>query len=405
MTSSGPQTGNRQLAVGNHTTRLFRILVLSLLHCSLIFFLLLRPAYSATTGPFSREIIQTQDGPSGSRQIRARSKDTLAKISRRLNIPVAELVRLNGIGEHTRLPKGMKIILPGEGQDPRPASETISGRRITLADGYSFEADEVWKDGDEIWFRKGNISQRLSQTVTSVKPVVNLKEPTPKATPEKATPAVGATTAVWIHLVGGARFRVDEVQETTDGAWYNRGNLSVFLERERIARIEREMPGAGGPRNNDWTSGNAQIDQLIKANGAQYDIDPYLIFLVIEHESHFRQRAVSPKGARGLMQLMPATARRLGVQNSFDVAQNIMGGTRYLKELLTMFEGRVDLALASYNAGEGAVLKYGRAVPPYRETRDYVKRITKRYGQTEDSQMRNVKGPGLSGAQWFGRKQ
>jgi soluble lytic murein transglycosylase-like protein len=112
-------------------------------------------------------------------------------------------------------------------------------------------------------------------------------------------------------------------------------------------------------------------------------VDPYLIFCVMEQESHFHPRAVSPKGAKGLLQLMPGTAARFGVRNSFDPAQNIMGGTRYLKELLRQFKGRVDLVLASYNAGEGAVLKYGHNVPPYRETRDYVKRISKRYGQSK----------------------
>jgi soluble lytic murein transglycosylase-like protein len=84
----------------------------------------------------------------------------------------------------------------------------------------------------------------------------------------------------------------------------------------------------------------------------------------------------------GLMQLMPATARRLGVRRPFDAAENIRGGTQYMRELMNMFGNKVDLVLASYNAGEGAVLKYGRNVPPYRETRDYVKTIGKRYGLT-----------------------
>ena len=79
------------------------------------------------------------------------------------------------------------------------------------------------------------------------------------------------------------------------------------------------------------------------------------------------------------MQLMPGTAARFGVRNSSDPAQNVAGGTRYLKQLIQQFDGRIDLVLASYNAGEGAVLKYGRKVPPYRETRDYVKRISYRY--------------------------
>ena len=101
----------------------------------------------------------------------------------------------------------------------------------------------------------------------------------------------------------------------------------------------------------------------------------------MEQESHFNTRAVSPKGARGLMQLMPGTAARFGVSNPHDPAQNVRGGTRYLKQLLNRFNGRVELVLASYNAGEGAVEKYGRRVPPYRETRHYVRRISARYRQ------------------------
>jgi len=191
-----------------------------------------------------------------------------------------------------------------------------------------------------------------------------------------------ASLAIWIYLNGGARVRVDEVSETTDGAWYRRGNLSMFLDRERIARIEREQPTiASTPwRQGGWTSGNDRIDHLIKTNAARFGVDPYLVFCVIEQESQFKTFARSPKGAQGLMQLMPGTARRLGVRRPYDPAENIMGGTRYLKELMTMFNGRVDLVLASYNAGEGAVMKYGRNVPPYRETREYVKKIGKRYG-------------------------
>ena len=94
----------------------------------------------------------------------------------------------------------------------------------------------------------------------------------------------------------------------------------------------------------------------------------------MEQESHFNTYALSPKGARGLMQLMPGTGARFGVRRPFDPAQNIAGGTRFLKQLLQRFNGRVDLVLASYNAGEGAVAKFGGRVPPYRETRNYVKR-------------------------------
>jgi soluble lytic murein transglycosylase-like protein len=131
-----------------------------------------------------------------------------------------------------------------------------------------------------------------------------------------------------------------------------------------------------------WTTGSAKIDGLIRLNGQRYGVDPYLIYCVIRQESGFRSTATSPVGAMGLMQLMPGTAARYGVTNPYDPAQSIMGGTRYLANLLRLFGGRVDLALAGYNAGEGAVMKYGRRVPPYAETRNYVRTIGARYAQS-----------------------
>jgi len=128
-----------------------------------------------------------------------------------------------------------------------------------------------------------------------------------------------------------------------------------------------------------WSTGNAKIDNLIRLYGRQYGVDPFLIYCTMAQESSFSAGATSPKGAQGLMQLMPDTAARYGVTNPYDAAQSIKGGTRYLKDLLTMFKGRVDLALAGYNAGEGAVMKYGNTIPPYTETRNYVRLILKRY--------------------------
>jgi soluble lytic murein transglycosylase-like protein len=264
----------------------------------------------------------------------------------------------------------------------------IIGYTITLVDGYSFPVDEVAKEGEDVWYRKGSIRQRVTQPVKSIKPIfeqpkaeaAETSKPVTTATPTK--PA--APNPIWIYLVDGAKFRVDQVQEQTDGAWYMRHNVSIFLAKERISRIEYEAPGtpAATRKTADWTSGSPAIDQLIRTNANRFGIDPYLVFLVIEKESRFHARALSPKGAMGLMQLMPGTARRLGVRKPFDAAENIRGGTQYMKELMDMFGGKVDLVLASYNAGEGAVLKYGRNVPPYRETRDYVKTIGKRYGLT-----------------------
>ena len=273
------------------------------------------------------------------------------------------------------------------GQTAPPATPTPPPEptryRISLDDGYAFEVDEYWKQDGEIWYRKGSIAKSIeASSVKKITPVTPKAAPTKPVTPETAAPKPEQPLAIWIYLNGGARLLVDEVNKQTDGAWYRRGNVSMFLDRERIARIEREQPGTADKawRQGGWTSGNERIDSLIKLNAARFGVDPYLVFCVIEQESQFKYFARSPKGAMGLMQLMPGTARRLGVRRPYDAADNIMGGTRYLKELLDMFGGRVELVLASYNAGEGAVMKYGRNVPPYRETREYVKKIGKRYG-------------------------
>ena len=133
-----------------------------------------------------------------------------------------------------------------------------------------------------------------------------------------------------------------------------------------------------------FTTGNAAVDNFIVESGKRNSVDPLLLYSIMHQESTFKQGAVSPKGARGLMQLMPFTARRFGVTSIFDPRQNIEGGARYMRFLLDLFGGNIDLALAGYNAGEGAVRKYGYRVPPYRETQEYVRRITRRYGLIRD---------------------
>jgi soluble lytic murein transglycosylase-like protein len=117
------------------------------------------------------------------------------------------------------------------------------------------------------------------------------------------------------------------------------------------------------------------IEKNIQAAARKYDLSPELLRGVIRAESNFEVQAVSHAGARGLMQLMPATARELGVDNPFDIDQNIDGGARYLRKMLDKFGGDVRLALAAYNAGPGAVEKYGGQIPPYRETEQYVNRV------------------------------
>ncbi|HYB97439.1 MAG TPA: lytic transglycosylase domain-containing protein [Vicinamibacterales bacterium] len=115
-------------------------------------------------------------------------------------------------------------------------------------------------------------------------------------------------------------------------------------------------------------------DDIIREAAALYDMDPDLIHAVMQAESAFHPFAVSRAGAEGLMQLMPDLADEMGVRDSFDPRQNIMGGVRYLKRLLDYHDGNLDLALASYNAGPGNVERYG-GVPPFRETKNYIKTI------------------------------
>ena len=118
-----------------------------------------------------------------------------------------------------------------------------------------------------------------------------------------------------------------------------------------------------------------QFEPLVQEFSKLAGIRPDLVRAVIQVESGFNAKARSPKGAMGLMQLMPATARELGVSNAYDPAENIRGGTTYLRQLLDRYNGNEELALAAYNAGFGAVDRHGKQVPPFRETRDYVQKI------------------------------
>jgi len=125
-------------------------------------------------------------------------------------------------------------------------------------------------------------------------------------------------------------------------------------------------------------SGQADFLPLIQNAAGRYDIDPDLVRAIIKVESDFQPLAVSSKNCKGLMQLHPDTARRFGVKNSFDPAQNIEGGIRYLKFLMGFFDRKLDLVLASYNAGENAVKRHG-GIPPYSETKGYVRKVQALY--------------------------
>jgi soluble lytic murein transglycosylase-like protein len=156
---------------------------------------------------------------------------------------------------------------------------------------------------------------------------------------------------------------------------------SVVRPDPKTGRLVRKVAVAPGAERSGTVSKvvDEAVSEYVDEAAERYQVDPLLVRSLIEVESNYNPLAISPKGARGLMQLMPQTARRLAVKDSFDALQNIDGGVRYLKYLLTVF-GDQDprLALAAYNAGEGAVMRHG-GVPPYPETKQYIKRVGKKY--------------------------
>lgn len=188
-----------------------------------------------------------------------------------------------------------------------------------------------------------------------------------------------------IVKAAGYRLFAEELEVDLPGG----GSYRVALSRvERIVDdevlvdtvvVEDKTLPPGAPFDLSYRPGREPLfgtafDELIAREAKAHDIDASLVSALIRAESNYQPRAVSRKGARGLMQLMPATAKRLSVSRPFDPASNVRGGVRYLRELVDRFGHRPDLVLAAYNAGEGAVETYG-GVPPYRETVAYVGRI------------------------------
>lgn len=150
-------------------------------------------------------------------------------------------------------------------------------------------------------------------------------------------------------------------------------------EHKHYRRIIRSKPKSYAKAFKSYKKNKQRYSELITKAATKHDIDERLLHAVIQTESAYHAQAVSSAGAVGLMQLMPATAKRYGVQDRKNPAQNINGGTRYLKDLLNMFDSNLSLAVAAYNAGENAVIKYNYKIPPYPETQNYVKQVLALY--------------------------
>lgn len=156
---------------------------------------------------------------------------------------------------------------------------------------------------------------------------------------------------------------------------------SLLIKLELLQKIlteskNRNTAAQPSPSSHSSTAGTSAkpFSEVIREASLKYGVDEDVISAVIQQESSYNPNAVSSCGAMGLMQLMPATAKNLGVTDPYNVEQNIMAGTKYLKQQIDAFGGNLALGLAAYNAGSGAVRKYG-GIPPYKETQDYVKKI------------------------------
>jgi soluble lytic murein transglycosylase-like protein len=193
-----------------------------------------------------------------------------------------------------------------------------------------------------------------------------------------------ALRAEYVVLRSGQRLTVTSYQLNGDKYRLQMAGGSVEIAAEEVVAIEPEEVFTPVPAT---PAMKPPYRELVEAAAARYNVDADLIKSVIAVESNFDPKAVSPKKARGLMQLLPETAARLGVRNIEDPQENIDAGTRYLRELLEKYNNNLALALAAYNAGPERIQRYGR-VPPFAETISYVRRVRRNYENSKSSTLK-----------------
>jgi soluble lytic murein transglycosylase-like protein len=214
----------------------------------------------------------------------------------------------------------------------------------------------------------------ITQTKDDFGRTIYVNEPVPAATRHSQAPVQRNQLMFW---------------SVTEHCWKPVPSSNVRAARSAAAEVDRILgstentaPIQNPDRKQAFTS--QDVDAAIEQAAARHNVDPNLVRAVVKVESNFNPNAVSRKGAMGLMQLMPQTARQLNVSNPFDPEQNVDAGVRHLKQLMENYGGDVKLTLAAYNAGEGAVAR-SAGVPHFAETRNYVKRITQLYYGGDDS--------------------
>lgn len=255
------------------------------------------------------------------------------------------------------------------------SAQTLAG----LRDGI-----RMWRDHNGVL----NISNVIppAQNKIKIRTSINATAATTTATPKIAAAAAATPPASPIppppkpnqQLSNNIYFYVDKlgVRHFT--------NIPSGAQNYQVAlRLNFNVPSPAYNTpliNSPLTTRRSVYDNIVAEAAQAYQVEQSLIQAVIHTESAFNHMAVSPKGATGLMQLMPGTARRYGVNDAFNPSENVHGGVRYLKDLLEMFDNNLSLALAAYNAGENAVARYG-GIPPYTETNNYVQRVLSLHNQ------------------------